>query len=68
MDGALAFFGLLYGRDRDRFSIPARIAVLRLLGVVSIRTLALVLTAATAVATRLGEDVIAAHQVAWQLG
>ncbi len=74
--GALAFCMLLYGRDRDRFSIPLALPrigpvtrLLRVGSVLSIRTLALVftLTAATAVATRLGEEVIAAHQVAWQL-
>ncbi|MCO4771775.1 MAG: MATE family efflux transporter [Deltaproteobacteria bacterium] len=74
--GAIAFLALLYGRDRERFAIPVALPqaaevkhLLRVGSVLSIRTLALVftLTAATAVATRLGEEVVAAHQVAWQL-
>lgn len=74
--GAFAFLALLYGRDRARFRIPLAFPalpqvrlLLRVGSVLSVRTLALVftLTAATAVATRMGKEVVAAHQVAWQL-
>jgi putative MATE family efflux protein len=74
--GAGAFLALLYGRDRTRFVIPWELPSIEHLGVLlkvgsvlSIRTLALVftLTAATSVATRMGETAVAAHQVAWQL-
>jgi len=74
--GALAFLILLYGRDRSRFHIPWALPALPQVGlllrvgsVLSVRTLALVftLTTATAVATRMGKEVVAAHQVAWQL-
>lgn len=74
--GALGFLSLLYGRDRARMHIASGLPslsevglLLRVGSVLSVRTLALVftLTAATATATRLGERVIAAHQIAWQL-
>ena len=74
--GAVAFVALVYGRLRGRWRVPLRLPSWRevtpFLNVgwaLLIRTLSLIgaLTAATAVATRVGVVEVAAHQVAAQL-
>jgi MATE family multidrug resistance protein len=74
--GAVAFVALVYGRHRGSWRVPLRLPgwrevtpFLRVGWALVIRTLSLIgaLTAATAVATRIGVVEVAAHQVAAQL-
>jgi len=74
--GAVIFVALVYGRLRRRWQVPWRLPTLaevapflRVGWALLIRTFALItaLTAATAVATRIGVLEVAAHQVAAQL-
>lgn len=74
--GAVAFLALVYGRNRTVWRVPwsvpsfARLVPLLRVGwALLIRTAALIgsMTAATAVATRVGVTEVAAHQVAAQL-
>lgn len=74
--GAALFLVGLLGWHSERFQVPRRIPglaelvpLMKVGGILSVRTFALVgtLTAATAVATRVGTAAVGAHQVAWQL-
>lgn len=74
--GALVFLALVYGRHRATWEVPLAVPSLRQLvpflrvgWALLIRTAALIgsMTAATAVATRVGVTEVAAHQVAAQL-
>lgn len=74
--GAAAFLALVFGRHRVAWRVPVALPTLRALvpflrvgWALAIRTAALIgtLTAATAVATRVGVVEVAAHQVAAQL-
>ncbi|MDR9390795.1 MAG: MATE family efflux transporter [Trueperaceae bacterium] len=74
--GAAAFLALVFGRLRGAWRVPVGLPTLRALvpflrvgWALAIRTAALIgtLTAATAVATRVGVVEVAAHQVAAQL-